>query len=71
MDLVEHCSPASRSSTATTTCCGRPASACGYDFGRLDVGTAGQPTHTDLPRLVEGGIGAQFWSVYVPTPAGR
>jgi membrane dipeptidase len=23
-------------------------------------------THTDIPRLVEGGIGAQFWSVYVP-----
>ena len=39
----------------------------GYDFGRLDVGTAGQPTQTDLPRLVEGGVGGQFWSVYVPT----
>lgn len=23
-------------------------------------------THTDVPRLVEGGIGGQFWSVYVP-----
>jgi membrane dipeptidase len=23
-------------------------------------------THTDLPRLAEGGVGAQFWSVYVP-----
>jgi membrane dipeptidase len=23
-------------------------------------------THTDLPRLRRGGIGAQFWSVYVP-----
>ncbi|MGH3170224.1 MAG: dipeptidase [Trebonia sp.] len=23
-------------------------------------------THTDIPRLVEGGIGGQFWSVYVP-----
>ena len=22
--------------------------------------------HTDLPRLAAGGIGAQFWSVYVP-----
>ena len=22
--------------------------------------------HTDLPRLVAGGVGAQFWSVYVP-----
>jgi membrane dipeptidase len=24
--------------------------------------------HTDLPRLAAGGIGAQFWSVYVPAP---
>jgi membrane dipeptidase len=23
-------------------------------------------THTDIPRLVEGGIGGQWWSVYVP-----
>ena len=23
-------------------------------------------THTDLPRLAEGGVGGQFWSVYVP-----
>ncbi len=39
----------------------------GYDFDRLDVGAGGTPTHTDLPRLVEGGVGGQFWSVYVPT----
>src|ERR1700744_1445398 len=24
------------------------------------------PTQTDLPRLAAGGVGAQFWSVYVP-----
>src|ERR1700683_3882142 len=24
-------------------------------------------THTDLPRLATGGVGAQFWSVYVPS----
>jgi membrane dipeptidase len=24
-------------------------------------------THTDLPRLAAGGVGAQFWSVYVPS----
>jgi membrane dipeptidase len=29
----------------------------------LTARTAG---HTDLPRLREGGVGAQFWSVYVP-----
>ncbi|WOJ94449.1 dipeptidase [Congregibacter variabilis] len=27
------------------------------------------PLHTDLPRLREGGVGAQFWSVYVPIEA--
>lgn len=39
----------------------------GYDFDRLDVGAGSTPTHTDLPRLVAGGVGGQFWSVYVPT----
>jgi membrane dipeptidase len=24
-------------------------------------------THTDIPRLVEGGVGGQFWSVFVPS----
>jgi membrane dipeptidase len=38
-----------------------------YDFARLDVGAGGTPTHTDLPRMRAGGMGAQFWSVYVPT----
>ena len=38
----------------------------GYDWDRLDVGAGGTPTHTDLPRLRAGGVGAQFWSVYVP-----
>lgn len=38
----------------------------GYDFDRLDVGSGGTPTHTDLPRLRQGGVGAQFWSVFVP-----
>lgn len=37
-----------------------------YDFTRLDVGAGGTPTHTDLPRMRAGGLGAQFWSVYVP-----
>jgi len=33
--------------------------------------TAGIPdTHTDLPRLRTGGVGAQFWSVYVPSSIG-
>lgn len=25
-----------------------------------------QPLHTDIPRLKQGGVGGQFWSVYVP-----
>ena len=37
-----------------------------YDWSRLDIATPGQPTHTDIPRLREGGVGAQFWSVFVP-----
>jgi membrane dipeptidase len=28
-------------------------------------------THTDIPRLVEGGLGGQFWSVYVPGTLGK
>jgi membrane dipeptidase len=38
----------------------------GYDFDRLDVGAGGTSTHTDLPRMRQGGLGAQFWSVFVP-----
>src|SRR4029077_937642 len=32
----------------------------------VDIAVRVPSTHTDLPRLVEGGVGAQFWSVYVP-----
>ena len=34
----------------------------------VKAGLAGrvEGTHTDIPRLVEGGVGGQFWSVYVP-----
>lgn len=39
----------------------------GYDFDRLDI-AVDQPTlHTDIPKLRSGGLGAQFWSVYVPS----
>ena len=38
----------------------------GYDLDRLDIGAGtGDRTHTDIPRLRAGGVGAQFWSVYV------
>ncbi|MGW5202978.1 dipeptidase [Streptomyces spiralis] len=38
-----------------------------YDLDRLDIaGDTSATLHTDIPRLRAGGIGAQFWSVYVP-----
>jgi membrane dipeptidase len=37
-------------------------------FGAPDAPPAGP--HTDLPRLAAGGLGAQFWSVYVPCSVG-
>jgi len=39
----------------------------GYDFDRLDLESRLATTCTDLPRLREGGVGAQFWSVFVPS----
>jgi membrane dipeptidase len=39
----------------------------GYDFEALDVGARLTTTQTDLPRLAAGGVGAQFWSVFVPS----
>ncbi|GGJ91030.1 dipeptidase [Pilimelia anulata] len=43
----------------------------GYDLGRLDPAAdqRGTGLHTDLPRLAAGGVGAQFWSVYVDAEA--
>ena len=29
------------------------------------------PMHTDIPRLKQGGVGAQFWSVWIPTSLSR
>jgi membrane dipeptidase len=37
----------------------------GYSVDGLDSGLS--DLHTDLPRLRAGGVGAQFWSVYVPS----
>ncbi len=37
-----------------------------YDLDALDVTARGDRTHTDLPRLREGGVGGQFWSVFAP-----
>jgi membrane dipeptidase len=40
----------------------------GYDFDKLNIALdqSAAGLHTDLPRLRAGGVGAQFWSVYVP-----
>ncbi|MEV4337629.1 dipeptidase [Streptomyces sp. NPDC049590] len=38
-----------------------------YDLDALDIaGDRHDRLHTDLPRLRAGGVGAQYWSVYVP-----
>ncbi|BCJ32810.1 dipeptidase [Actinocatenispora thailandica] len=41
---------------------------CGYDFDHTDLAVeqSGSGLHTDLPRLRAGGVGGQFWSVWVP-----
>ncbi|MEI2779369.1 MAG: dipeptidase [Tetrasphaera sp.] len=38
----------------------------GGDLAAYDIGRPQQRTHTDLPRLRAGGVGGQFWSVFVP-----
>lgn len=40
-----------------------------YKFSEIDFMDTTElerPMHTDIPRLKEGGVGAQFWSVFVP-----
>ncbi len=39
----------------------------GYDLDALDIAEPQPTLHTDIPRLRAGGVGAQFWSVYVPS----
>jgi membrane dipeptidase len=38
-----------------------------YDLDAADLAGGLATTHTDLPRLRTGGVGAQFWSVWVPS----
>ncbi|HEX2476086.1 MAG TPA: membrane dipeptidase, partial [Lacipirellulaceae bacterium] len=40
------------------------------DFSKLDISQPQPKLHTDIPRLREGGVGAQFWSVWVPVDLG-
>jgi membrane dipeptidase len=37
-----------------------------YDLDAVDLARGEPRLHTDLPRLRAGGVGAQFWSVFVP-----
>jgi membrane dipeptidase len=40
-------------------------------LAEVDLAAPVTGTHTDLPRLAAGGVGAQFWSVYVPASLAR
>jgi microsomal dipeptidase-like Zn-dependent dipeptidase/CubicO group peptidase (beta-lactamase class C family) len=39
-------------------------------FTKLDISQPQPALHTDIPRLREGGVDAQFWSVWVPVDFG-
>ena len=39
----------------------------GRDFAKADITGSVPKLMTDIPRLRQGGIGGQFWSVYVPS----
>lgn len=36
-------------------------------FDKVDIAQSQPKLHTDIPRLRQGGVKAQFWSVYVPS----
>jgi membrane dipeptidase len=40
-------------------------------FDRLDISQPQATLQTDIPRLRKGGVGAQFWSVWVPVETAR
>jgi membrane dipeptidase len=61
-DVSKVClTPASTAPASTA-----PAQANPGDPGAVNLAAPVDGTHTDLPRLAAGGVGAQFWSVYVP-----
>lgn len=39
----------------------------GRDLEKAEISKPVPSLHTDIPRLREGGVGGQFWSVYVPS----
>jgi membrane dipeptidase len=40
-------------------------------FQKIDLTRPQKNLHTDIPRLIKGGVGAQFWSAYVPASTGK
>lgn len=43
----------------------------GSSFTTRDISQSQPAMHTDIPRLRAGGVGAQFWSVFVPASTGH
>src|SRR5262245_40062392 len=43
----------------------------GRSFEKLDIAKDQPKLQTDIPRLRKGGVGAQFWSVYVPAETAK
>lgn len=43
----------------------------GLSFDQMDIAQPQEKLHTDIPRLRQGNVGSQFWSVYVPADTAR
>ena len=59
--------PRGCSSTATTTSPGGCAPRATSALTKFDLSQRLDSGQTDIPRLREGGVKAQFWSVYIPS----
>lgn len=46
-------------------------SKAGSSFDAADIAARQERFHTDIPRLNEGGLGALFWSAYVPSDTAK
>src|SRR4051812_40908526 len=40
-------------------------------FRKIDLRQPQPALHTDIPRLLKGGVGAQFWSAFVPADTAK
>ena len=63
----ERSTPRGCSSTATTTSPGGCAPRATSALTKFDLSQRLDSGQTDIPRLREGGVKAQFWSVYIPS----